>query len=296
MPGIPARVAADRGILPEGILWDDAAQRLTWVDIELGLLHVATIDAGTVRRLSVLDLGDQVGCALPSAAGGWVCGLGRSLATVSAAGVVSSTPPLLADSERFNDGHIDPQGRLVIGTLNSDGPDGRQLLLRLEPDGSVTILDSTIGISNGLAWSPDGQWLYHADTAARLVTRRSYGTEVGRPETFVEVDGMPDGIATDADGNLWVTVFDAGRVDCYGPDGILRPEYTIVLPDAHVSSVGFGGAERDVLLVATGMPIMRRWLTLRRREDGWLFALPAPVRGLPARRWTPVPLPTTLAR
>ena len=292
----PARVAADRGILPEGIVWDVAAERLTWVDIELGQLHEAEVIDGEVRALSVLELGDQLGCALPSATAGWVCGLGRSLATVTAGGVVTATPPLLAQSERFNDGHIDPQGRLVIGTLHSDGPDGRQLLLRLEHDGAVTMLSDALGISNGLAWSPDGAWLYHADTAAQIISRRAYGDQVGEAEMFVEVGGMPDGIAVDGAGNLWVTVFDAGRVDCYAPDGALISEHTIVQPDAHVTSVGFAGTDLDVLLFATGMPVMPGWLQLRRGQDGWLFALPAPVRGLATRRWTPAPLPATLAR
>lgn len=33
-----ARTGADRGILPEGIVWEAAAQRVSWVDIELGRL------------------------------------------------------------------------------------------------------------------------------------------------------------------------------------------------------------------------------------------------------------------
>lgn len=290
----PSRVPTARGILPEGIVWDPVASRLTWVDIELGRLHIAEIDGGGVRPLAVLDLGDQLGCALPSTAGGWVCGLGRSLATVSAMGVVEATPPLLDESERFNDGHVDADGRLVIGTLNSDGPDGRQLLLRLEHDGSITVLDDTVGISNGIAWSPDGRWLYHADTAARRVTRRAYGDIVGAPETFADVEGMPDGIAVDAHGDLWVTVFDAGRLDCYDPSGRLRPERSIVLPDAHLASVGFAGPDLDVLLLATGMPIMRGWLRRRRGDDGWLYSTPAPARGLPSHAWVAASLPTAL--
>lgn len=290
-----ARVAATRGILPEGIVWNPWAERLTWVDIELGLLHVATV-ASTATVLSVLDLGDQLGCALPSSAGGWVCGLGRSLAVVSAMGVVDATPPLLRESERFNDGHIDPQGRLVIGTLNSDGPDGEQLLLRLEHDGTVTTLEDTVGISNGLAWSPDGSTLYHADTAARTITRRPYGDVVGEPTVFVTIDGMPDGIAVDADGCLWVTVFDAGRVDCYAADGTWLAERSIVVPNAHVASVGFAGPALDVLVLATGMPVMRQWLRRRRADDGYIFTMPAPARGLPPIPWSPVPLPSRLTR
>ncbi|GEM_PF-889440 len=290
----PSRVASERGILPEGIVWDAATQRLSWVDIELGRLHVAAMIDGAVRLLSVFELGDQLGCALPASGGGWVCGLGRSLATVDLAGDVQRTRPLLNESERFNDGHVDASGRLVIGTLNSDGPDGRQLLLRLEHDGDVTVISDTVGISNGLAWSPDGAWLYHADTAARVVTRRAYGDRIGAAETLIDVGGMPDGIAVDAAGDVWVTVFDAGRVDCYDATGRLRPERSIVIPDAHIASVGFAGPDLDVLLVATGMPIMPQWLRRRRGSDGWLFALPASARGLQSHAWTRGPLPGSL--
>lgn len=293
---LPARIPAERGILPEGIVWNDAEQRLSWVDIELGRLHIASVDAGMVRLLSVLELGDQVGCALPSAAGGWVVGLGRSLATVSPLGAVEATPPLLRESERFNDGHVDADGRLVIGTLNSDGPDGRQSLLRLERDGTVEVIDDAVGISNGIAWSPDGRWLYHADTAARTITRRRYGDQIGPPEPFIEVPGMPDGITVDADGRLWVTVFDQGRVDVHDASGALLPELSVVIPDSHVASVAFGGRDLDVLFLATGMPVMRHWLRRRRSSDGWLFALISPARGLPAHPWTPVPLPARIPR
>jgi sugar lactone lactonase YvrE len=291
------RIGSERGILPEGIVWHAESNRLSWVDIELGRLHIAAFDGGTARLLQVLELGDQLGCALPSANGGWVCGLGRSLATVSPMGIVDATAPLLFESERFNDGHVDSDGRLVIGTLNSDGPDGRQLLIRLEHDGSVSVLDDRVGISNGIAWSPDGRWLYHADTAARTISRRAYGDEVGPAERFITVDGMPDGIAADSEGNLWVTIFDQGRVDCHDPTGRRVAERSLVLPDAHITSVGFGGPGLDVLFVATGMPVMRHWLRRRRGGDGWVYSGPAaPARGLAAHEWRPAALPSTIPR
>lgn len=287
-----ARTAATRGILPEGIVWDATAQHVSWVDIELGLLHRGDIVDGIVRARSVWELPDQLGCALPAAGGGWVCGLGRALAVVSPLGVVEEVgPALLRPSERFNDGHIDADGRLVIGTLDSDGDTGHQLLLRLEHDGALTTLSDEIGLSNGIAWSPDGRWLYHADTAHRVITRRAYGDDVGPAEDFADIDGMPDGICVDATGDLWVTVFDAGRLDRFAPDGRRRDDASIVLPSAHVTSVAFGGAHLDTLLVTTGMPIMREWLRRRRPEDGWLFSAPASVRGLPTTPWRRAPLP-----
>jgi sugar lactone lactonase YvrE len=138
--------------------------------------------------------------------------------------------------------------------------------------------------------------LYHVDTAARTLSRRDYGSDgtVGEPTVLVKIDGMPDGIAVDDGGGIWVTVFDQGRVDCYTPEGRLMPERSIVIADAHVASVGFAGADLDVLVIATGMPIMRGWQRLRRREDGYLFTLTTAARGIPAHPWHPVPLPQAL--
>lgn len=291
-----ARSGTARGILPEGIVWDAHADRLSWVDIELGQLHVGEVVDGIVHARSVWELPDQLGCALPSSDGGWICGLGRSIAAVSARGVVEVGRPLLRESERFNDGHIDADGRLVVGTLDSDGETGRQLLLRLEHDGTLTTISDEVGLSNGIAWSPDGAWLYHADTARRTVTRRAYGDTVGAPETFADIEGMPDGIAVDASGDLWVTVFDAGRIDRFDAEGRRRAGASLAFPAAHPTSVAFGGPDLDVLLVTTGMPIMRQWLRRRRGDDGWIFAAPAPTRGLASHRWRPSPLPSALDR
>lgn len=288
-----ARVAAHRGILPEGLVWNPQRGRISWVDIELGTLHVADVIDERVRPLSAFDLGDQLGCALPSEDGGWICGLGRSLARVSPTGQVERSVPILRDGERFNDGHIDPQGRLVVGSLRTAGPDGRQVVVRLEPDGTLTLLDNAVGISNGIAWSPDGAMMYHADTVARTITQRSYDDQVGPAMTLIDVGGMPDGIAVDSAGRIWVTVFNEGRVDCYSPDGRLLPAASIVVPDAHVTSIAFGGG---TLFVATGMPIMPGWLRLRRAGDGFILVRSTDITGAAHRAWTPTPLPSHLER
>lgn len=292
-PALFSRVAAHRGILPEGLIWDAANQRLSWVDIEFGTLSTAAVSDGNVRLLSQLELNDQLGCALPTTDGGFICGLGRRLARVSPTGRVEHSGVLLDEGERFNDGHIDPQGRLVIGSLRTSGPDGRQVLVRLESSGELTLLENRVGISNGIGWSPDGTTMYHVDTLARRISRRPYGDEVGHASTFIQIDGMPDGIAVDEGGNIWVTVFDQGRIDCYDARGALVPQNSIVLTDTHVASVAFGAG---LVFIATGMPIMPGWLTLRRSGDGYVYARESAVAPAAHRGWAPVALPTQMDR
>ena len=69
---------------------------------------------------------------------------------------------------------------------------------------------------NGLALSPDGAWLYVAESTLPGVTRlRTTGRGLGAPEEVVRLPGtVPDGLAFDAEGALYVS--------CYRPDRIYR--------------------------------------------------------------------------
>src|SRR5690606_15884087 len=122
-------------------------------------------------------------------------------------------PTLVPAGRRLNDGACDPAGRFVVGTLALTDAPGREQFLRVEHDGTVTVLDDDLGQANGLGWAPDGRTLYTTDTVAGRIWRRSYDTdtgEVGPREAHLDIDGLPDGLAVDATGDLWVALWGAG--------------------------------------------------------------------------------------
>ena len=165
----------------------------------------------------------------------------------------------LADppSHVFNDGKVDSQGRFLIGASTArfadPTPDGG--LFRLDPDRSLTRLDSGIHFSNGPCWSPDGRTFYFSDSWLSTAYAYDYDIETGsvaNRRSFVntsDLGGLPDGATVDADGLYWVAVYRAGKIAAFRPDGKL--ERSIEMPVSLVSSVMFGGPELDRLFVTT---------------------------------------------
>lgn len=278
--------------LAEGPVWTADTRTVSWVDIEEGLILSAPYD-GRLGPIDRIHVGELIGCAIPVQGGRYLCGLESQLAIVHSDGRVERSRQLIPRGRRFNDGKIDPQGRLVIGSLRRGGPDGRQHLLRLETDGSVTEIDGDLNLSNGLGWSPDGAWFYNADTHDEWIYRRAYGD--GRPgprEAFIDVRGRPDGITVDADGRIWVTVFDRGHVAVYDAEGTKLDELTIPVADLHPASVEFIGDDLQDLLIVTGYPRIPNAATERVEGDGELFVVRTGARGLLPTPWIETRLPT----
>jgi sugar lactone lactonase YvrE len=300
-PTEPLARPANAGIyvLSEGPVWDAATSRVTWVDIEAGLLLSAelaeTSGGPALGAVTQTQLGEHVGCAFPLDGGRALVALTRQLAVVEPDGTIRRGSVLLPEGQRFNDGKIDPQGRLVAGTLWLDGAgpaDNR--LIRLEHDGSVTTLDGDLQLSNGLGWSPDGTVFYSTDTPAGKIYRRSYGVDtVGPRQDFITFDDgvWPDGLTVDAGGNLWVAIWGGAEVRVYGPDGARRPELGLHIDAPHSSSVAFAGAALDVAVVTSASRDLTPQERSRHPAAGGLFLAQAPVRGLPATPWRPVQLP-----
>ena len=296
IPGVPAGLqllSTSAHVLAEGPVWSPESSRLSWIDIDDGRVFSAPYD-GELGPITELEIGGVVGCALPLPGGRFLVALESWIGILHPGGRLEKSRPLIPTGRRFNDGKIDPQGRLVVGSLRRAEPDARQHLIRLERDGSITVLDSDLNQSNGLGWSPDGDTFYNADTSIRTIYRRSYreGRE-GEREVFVVLDGVPDGLTLDQVGNLWITIFDGERVECYSPEGVRLDDRTIHLPGFHPSSVEFIGAELGDLVITTGFPRLEYDAdhALRTPGDGAIFVARTGARGMPATPWSEVALP-----
>ena len=281
----PDVVAQDDGAeVPEGVRWDGARERLLWVDVTAGLVH-ALRPADGHREL--WRLGGTVGAVAPRAAGGLVAAAGDGFALLAedaaapATRLVAVTPP----GVRMNDGACDASGRFWAGSMALDESPGRGALYRLEPDGRARRMLSGVTVSNGLGWSTDGRTMYYTDTATGCVDAFDVepgGEGIRNRRTVIRVPGpaKPDGLTVDADGAVWVALWDGWAVDRYSPRGELLAR--VAVPAAQVTSCAFGGPGLRDLYVTTGA---HRLTAAQRRAQplaGAVLRFRTDCRGLPS--------------
>ena len=282
-------------ILSEGPTWDAANGHVTWVDLEAGRILSALWADDRLDDVTSVSVGEQVGCAFPIGDGRFLAALTRELAIVDATGTIQRSAALTPEGTRFNDGKVDPAGRLVVGTLALDEHGWDHLLLRLEHDGSITTLDADLGLSNGLGWSPDGSVFYSIDTPRSTVYRRDYDAATGRVghrEVFIDlVDAYPDGMTVDADGNLWIAIWGGHEVRCYDASGRRVADATVSVDAPHVSSAAFVGPDLDHLVITSASRDLSPEERVSWPHAGGLFVARPGSRGLATTPWREAPLP-----
>ena len=162
-----------------------------------------------------------------------------------------------ADVPGFNDLFTDVQGRVLVGSLRSDpfklAAQVPGELWRLDAADAAVELYGGVGITNGIGFSPDGRRLYHSDSAPRHIILHDVADDGAMTNRRVLVTlpdrGVPDGLAVDEDGCVWVAVYDGGCVLRYTPQGWL--DRRLDVPAKAVTSLCFGGADRRDLYVVT---------------------------------------------
>lgn len=150
---------------------------------------------------------------------------------------------------QMNDAAADPAGRFLAGSCFYKPACDYELgcLFRVDTDARCVILDDGIHLANGIGFSPAGTELYFTDSAARIIYRYDYDVRSGEARNRsilirVPVDeGIPDGLAVDAQGFLWSAQWYGGCLVRYDPDGVV--ERKINIPAKQSSSVAFGGPE-----------------------------------------------------
>lgn len=265
----------------EGPVWSAAWGGLRWVDLTAG--DVLALDgSGGVRRWPV---GPIAAAIRPRTDGGIVLALERGFALADDfGGPLRGLGDLWPDPDlRLNDGGCDPQGAFYCGSMATDYAAGRGTLYRLAPDGTVTPVLPGLGVPNGLDWTPDGGTAYFADTLAGTIDVFAYDPERGLHERrpFVRVpseEGLPDGLTVDAEGYVWVALWNGGQVRRYAPDG--RLDDVLEMPVRRVSACTFGGPDLDELYVTT---VGDHALPHEGEVAGALFRVGVGVAGQPVR-------------
>jgi len=153
----------------------------------------------------------------------------------------------------MNDGGCDPLGRFYCGSMATDESTGAGKLYRLDADLTVTVVLDGVTISNGLAWSRDGGTAYYVDSATQRIDQFTGDLADRRPFVTVPKEaGTPDGLCLDAEGGVWVALWDGGAVHRYGPDGSL--DAVIPMPVTRPTACAFGGPDLADLYITTSRP------------------------------------------
>ncbi|MFE9438165.1 SMP-30/gluconolactonase/LRE family protein [Streptomyces sp. NPDC006602] len=236
--------------LGEGPTWDAAAGRLLWIDI-LGS-RINTYDPVSGRRTS-RTTEQHVGAVKPRAGGGLVLNLRDGVGLLDEDDTFRWLHHEPVPGRRANDAAVAPDGSLWAGTMRYDEAPGGGTLFRITGDGAAEVLLDDVAVSNGTGWSPDGRLLYYIDSPTRRVD--VFDLVDGRPvnrRPLVEIEegaGFPDGLTVDADGCVWVALWDGGAVRRYTPGGEL--DRVIELPTPRVTACAFGGADLTDLYITT---------------------------------------------
>ncbi|MFE0102531.1 SMP-30/gluconolactonase/LRE family protein [Streptomyces sp. NPDC059009] len=262
--------------LGEGPTWDPATDRLIWVDILGSRVHTYHPASGA---RTVMATEQHVGAAKPRAGGGLVVNLRDGVARYDADGAFSWLLRDPVPGRRGNDAAVAPDGALWAGTMRYDEEPGGGTLTRLAPDGTHTEVSDAVAVSNGTGWSPDGTRMYYVDSPTRRVDvcRMDGRLPVDRSPLAVieEGAGYPDGLTVDADGCVWVALWDGAQVRRYTPDGTL--DRVVELPVRRPTACAFGGPGLRDLYITTARTGLRQPHPLA----GSVLVLPDAGQGLP---------------
>lgn len=242
--------------------WDERTGSLVWLDMLGDAIHVFDLDPPAHRSWA----SGPVMSVLPRRDRGFAVVTPDGLALLDDEEPATMLAVELEPNPAFkpNDAFCDDDGRLWTATVSpADGPP-RGVIWRIDPDLTAHRVAGDIAHGNGLGLSPDRALLYHSDSRKGVIEAYPFDAPAGAlgpPRVLARVDaaeGVPDGLAVDADGGIWVALYrghlrdgkDGSELRRYAPTG--RLEAVIDVPVRCTTSCAFGGPDLGSLFVTTG--------------------------------------------
>jgi sugar lactone lactonase YvrE len=271
--------------------WHPFQKRLFWADIRGPSLHAFDPSTG---RDEAWEMPAWIG-GFAATERGAVVALRTGLYDFDAeTGALAFLAPAPFDPRRFlfNDGRCDRKGRFFAGPMYLPLAPGDQSLdpktsplWLYDPRGFWSAATPPVSTSNGLAWSPDGKTMYHADTGSGTIWAHDYDSATGKAENrrvFAQVEvaqGGPNGACVDADGFYWCALFANSCLLRIDPKG--KIERRVPMPVKYPTMPAFGGDDLKTLFITSANWPLSPEERLKQPDEGGLFALEAPAPGLP---------------
>jgi sugar lactone lactonase YvrE len=274
--------------LGECPVWSAEEQALYWVDIYAPSLN--RLDPATGENRSWV-MPDTIGSFGLRQSGGAVLALRDGFHLFdfdTGTATFLAAPDHLVPGTRFNDGKVAPDGRFFAGTMDEEQlsrPIGA--LYCLDPGGSVHCAVDKLIVSNGLAWSADGQTMFHSDSKGQVIWAYEYRDgRIGQRRTVArptEAIGRPDGAAADVEGFYWSSGISAGVLNRWSPDG--RLDRSIPMPCSNPTAPCFGGPDLKTIYITSLRHDVPSEVLAEKPLSGGIFAVRVDVAGVPVSRF-----------
>jgi len=155
-----------------------------------------------------------------------------------------------------NDMVVDRQGRAYVGNFGFDlvggAPQQTTSLARVDPDGSVHVAATELMFPNGMVITPDERTLVVGESFAARLTAFDVARDgaLSNRRVFAALEGgaIPDGIALDAEGAIWVASPTTGECLRVHEGGRVSRR---VRGAALAYACALGGTDRRTLYVCT---------------------------------------------
>lgn len=184
---------------------------------------------------------------------------------------------VLADLDGMVGGHLndlvtDAAGHTFVGNFGFDlmngGDPAPAPLIRVDPDGTVTVAAEDLYFPNGTVITPDGSTLIVGETMGNrytafdlgadgsLTNRRTWAAFGELPPTTSFAEGLafikvsPDGCSLDAEGHIWAADALGNRCVRVAPGGAIVDEVTVP-GDLGVYACQLGGEDGRTLLLCS---------------------------------------------
>jgi gluconolactonase len=125
---------------------------------------------------------------------------------------------------------------------------------RVGTDGNITLVDGSRPNPNGVSLSPAGDVLYVNAGDGFLRAYPIVNGVPGKGRDIVKGLDIPDGMAVDCHGNIYVTEHTAKRARVFSPQGT---QLATIRLDANVTNAAFGGADGKTLFLTGAGAIWR---------------------------------------
>jgi sugar lactone lactonase YvrE len=236
----PRVLIRSRSEVGEGPVLDPRTGRLVWVDITRGELIEDDLRTGRQRRVA---LDTMLGAAVPRATKpGFAVAVSDGFGFVMDGVLTLVAPDFPEPEHRSNDAKCDSRGRLWAGTNHLEFMPGEGKLRVWDGGPSARVVREGFTLPNGIGWSPDDAVMYLVDSFNQHLLLADFHVDAGEVGEFRVLtefgNGLPDGLAVDREGCIWVAVWGGWEVVRLAPDGSRIG--SIRMPVSQPSSCAFG--------------------------------------------------------